>query len=465
MEEKVCTGACLYGKCPFEKCIKHAQKARKVPEKNVPMQILTGLLLKKISLDKKGYGIAVDIGTTTVAAYLYKLDTGEQLCVKSRLNAQAFLGVDVISRIKYCMDVENGLQTMQEAIVKEINSFIIGMANESGIKNTDINDMVVTGNTTMLHLLAGIDPRGMGHAPFEPGTKFGYFMPATELKLLVPNARVYLVDCISAFIGGDILCGILAAGMFDKEKLSLLLDIGTNGEVAFGNKHGILATSTAAGPAFEGSEIKHGMASVTGAITSISVINGKIEIKTIGDAEPKGICGSGIIDAIALFLNIGLIDNTGKIVKKEDAEPSLRHLLVQEDGMAAITVAPKIVMTQKDIRDIQTAKAAIAAGVLSLLHHAGKTIEDISRIYLAGGFGNFMDPGNAVRIGLLPKAAAGRIVPIQNAAGTGAVLALLNDYKRKKFAAIQKKAEHVELGNNPDFMKKYIECMSFEQEG
>lgn len=460
-QPRTCTGACLFGKCPFETCIKYSQKKRQAAQINVDMQILTAQHLPHIKGDKKGYGIAVDIGTTTVVAYLYDLETSERMGTASRINAQATLGVDVISRIKYCTDVDGGLAMLNEAIVKELNSLFSELAAEAKITLLDIAHLVITGNTTMLHLFAGVSPVTMGYSPFTPASTFGYFADAKDLGLATGNAKAYLTDCISSFVGGDITTAILASGMFDGDGLCLLLDIGTNGEVALGNRHGILATSTAAGPAFEGAQLACGMAGVNGALNSVYVQNGEVKFTTIGDTAPKGICGSGVIDAVALALNAGILDETGRIADREEAPESLRRFIAEADGSPSIAITGDIVLTQKDIRELQTAKAAIAAGVLSLLHHAGKCMDDVKKVFLAGGFGNYMDPESAVRIGLLPKEAEGRIVPIGNAAGAGAVMALLHDTYRARLRNIKEAGEHVELGHNPYFMEQYVNCMMF----
>jgi uncharacterized 2Fe-2S/4Fe-4S cluster protein (DUF4445 family) len=463
-EQRVCTGACLFGKCPYETCIKYAQKKRQAAMADVDMHILTRQLLPAITGDKKGFGIAVDIGTTTVVAYLYRLATCELLGVASRLNAQATLGVDVISRIKYCTDIEDGLGAMQKAIVKELNLLFRELADKAGITPADVSHIVVTGNTTMLHLFAGISPVTMGYSPFTPASTFGYFAEAKDFGLETDTAKVYLADCISSFVGGDITTAILASGMFEGEDLCLLLDIGTNGEVALGSRHGILATSTAAGPAFEGAQLSHGMAGVNGAVNSVYAENGEFKFTTIGGGAPKGICGSGVIDMTALALKTGLVDETGRIAGRDEVPEALACFLTEEGGMPALKIAGDVTLTQKDIREIQTAKAAIAAGVLSLLHHAERDIRDVKKVFLAGGFGNFMDPESAVAIGLLPKEAADRIVPIGNAAGSGAAMALLNGAYLEKCSAIRAVGEHVELGHNAYFMEQYVACMMFEKE-
>ncbi len=455
----VCTGACLFGKCPNKVCVRYLQKKNAVQLK-ADMNILTDSVLPEIKSDKKGFGIAVDIGTTTVVAYLFDCESVKPAGVSSRLNSQASIGIDVISRIKYCSEQEEGLSVLNEAIITQVNSMAGGLCEQAGIEINEIKHMVFTGNTTMLHLLAKLSPVSMGVLPFEPASYFGDFYKASELGLDVP-AKAYLTPCVSAFVGGDITTAILASGMFKGDELCALMDIGTNGEVAIGNKNGILATSTAAGPAFEGAHIRHGMAGVPGAINSVYVYKGSIETTTIGDKPAKGICGSGLLDAVALMIDVGLVDETGRISEASEVNEAIRKYIVQEDGMAGIEVCEGITITQKDIREMQTAKAAVAAGLKSLVHHAGRDVSDLEKVYLAGGFGNFMDADSAVKVGLLPKQVQGKIYPIGNAAGTGAIMALLNDKYKEECEKIARASKHVELGHNPYFMEQYVDNMYF----
>ena len=459
----VCTGACLFGKCPHKVCIKHLQREKKAVQLKANMNILTTGLMPDITSDKTGYGVAVDIGTTTVVMYLYDCGTMQQLGCLSRLNAQATIGVDVISRIKYCSEYEDGLSILNEAIVTLINQ-LLNEITDNVTNKDDISHIVLTGNTTMLHLLAKISPVTMGVSPFTPASLFGDIRDAAQLGLDLKGAKAYLVPCISAFVGGDITSAILASGMFGSDSFCALLDIGTNGEVAVGSKNGIFATSTAAGPAFEGAQISCGMAGVNGAINSVFALKGELKITTIGEKEPVGICGSGLLDALALMLDVGLVDETGRIVDKADINDSLKIYLTEIDGESAVKVFGDIALTQKDIREVQTAKAAIAAGLKSLLHHAQKDMNDVETIYLAGGFGNYMDEESAIRIGLLPREASGRIKTIGNAAGAGAIMALLNDGYMENNTQIAKAGEHVELGHNPYFMDQYIEDMFFPKQ-
>lgn len=456
----VCTGACLFGKCPNEVCVRYLQKERDAVRLRSDMNILTANMLPQIESDKQGLGVAVDIGTTTVVVYLYDCGKAAQLAVASKINSQAAIGVDVISRIKYCTDFERGLKILNESIIGDINSLLNELAVQGGIDLQAIEHIVITGNTTMLHLLAGISPVSMGVLPFEPVSLFGQYYDCEELGLNVKHAKAYLTPCISSFVGGDITTAILASGLYKSEQLCALLDIGTNGEVALGNKYGLYVTSTAAGPAFEGAHIHCGMAGVPGAINAVHAYKGALDVSTIGDMPAKGICGSGLLDAAALMIATGVVDETGRIADKDELNDVLKPYIAEYDGQPCVEIYPGIVITQKDIRELQTAKAAIAAGLEALLHYAGKDIAAVSVLYLAGGFGNFMNAESALKIGLLPKG-AGSIQAIGNAAGTGAVMVLLNDEYKNVCEQIAKTGQHVELGSNPVFMERYVENMFF----
>lgn len=449
-DNRVCTGACIFGKCPFETCIKHKQgnvhKAVKVD-----MSIMTGGNLPTAETGKTGFGIAVDIGTTTVAAYLYDFSQGKCVDIESVINPQTSFGVDVISRIKYCRDKQGGLGELHDAIAKGLNALIVKLCSRQGINAADIAEMSVTGNTTMLHLMAGDDPSPMGEAPFPMPNAFGRAVKSGDIGLAC-NCDVYLTRCMSAFVGGDITSAVLSSGM-QGDDVSLLLDIGTNGEVAL-HAHGeILSSSTAAGPAFEGAELSCGMAAVKGAINSVSVMDGKIEITTIGNAPAQGICGSGVIDALALMKTSGAMDETGRIEEGP-------HTITVGDEPAFV-VADGVYISQRDVRRVQTAKSAIAAGVLALVHNAGLTLDDIRQVYLAGGFGNYMNEQNAMNIGLLPHVFADKLKNIGNAAGAGAGMALLRGEYKEECDKIADASRHVELSTDAYFMEKYVDCMMF----
>ena len=449
-ETPICTGACIFGKCPNKTCVKYNQGGAHRAVK-AEMSILTNGNLPKGPTGKTGYGIAVDIGTTTVAAYLYDFDKGECVAVESAINPQVTFGVDVISRIKYCRDQEGGVHELAASIRNCINTLSVTLCEKQGIEPEQITQMSVTGNTTMLHLFTDTDPSLMGEAPFTVPDHFGYTMEAKSLGLAC-GGQVYIARCISAFVGGDITSAILSSGMRD-DTASLMLDIGTNGEVALHANGQLFVTSTAAGPAFEGSELSCGMAAVNGAISAIYVLSGEMRISVIGGGSPKGICGSGVIDAIALMKSLGAMDETGRILDSP--------LTITVDGAPAISIREGVYISQRDVRRIQTAKAAIAAGTLALVNRAGLSIGDISCVYLAGGFGNYMDEQNAITIGLLPEESRNIIKNIGNAAGAGAGMALVKGEYISEHRNIADAAQHVELSTDAYFMDKYIDCMMF----
>jgi len=449
-DNRVCTGACIFGKCPFETCIKHKQGSVHKAVK-ADMSILTKGKLPTLSTNFSGYGIAIDIGTTTVASYLYNYETGKCIDIESVINPQTSFGVDVISRIKYCRDKQSGLIELHTAIVDGLNKLIETLCSRQGIDVSQISKMSITGNTTMLCLAAKADPSPMGVSPFPMPFSFGEITTAKEMDLIT-DADVYLSKCMSSFVGGDITSAVLSSGMMNDD-VSLLLDIGTNGEVAL-NAHGkILSSSTAAGPAFEGAELSCGMAAVKGAINSVYAMDGKIEHTTIGDVAPQGICGSGVIDTLALMKTSGAMDETGYIEEGP--------FTIEANGAAAFEICEGVYISQRDVRNIQTAKSAIAAGVLAIINNAGLSFDDVQTVYLAGGFGNYMDENNAILIGLLPETSLEKLKNIGNAAGAGAGMTLTFGEYQEESQKIAQASTHVELATSAYFMEKYVDCMMF----
>lgn len=449
-ETPICTGACIFGKCPNKTCVKYSQKGPHRALK-ADMSILTDGSLPKGPTGKTGYGIAVDIGTTTIAAYLYDFAAGECVAVQSALNPQVSFGVDVISRIKYCRDNLGGVHELAASIRSGIDKLSAALCESRGISADAVGEMAVTGNTTMMHLFADVDPSSMGEAPFVVPEYFGDIRPASSLGLAC-GGQVYLARCISAFVGGDITSAILSSGMRNDEA-SLLLDIGTNGEVALHAGGKLYVTSTAAGPAFEGAELSCGMAAVKGAVSAVDVLQGEIQTSVIGGGTGKGLCGSGVIDALALMKTSGAMDETGRILDGPRT--------VEVDGAPAFLVSEGVYITQRDVRRIQTAKSAIAAGTLALIHRAGLAVEDIQKVYLAGGFGNYMDGESAIAIGLLDEHFRHNLKNIGNAAGAGAGMALVKREYLDEHRRIADAAQHVELSTDAYFMEKYVDCMMF----
>lgn len=420
----------------------------------------------------KLYGTAFDIGTTTVAAYLYDLRTGKNEAVCSALNPQKRYGADVIARISYAQMSTECRKEMQRLITDCINVLNGRLAAKAGIDRKDIYLSVFTGNTTMLHLLLGLDASGIAVSPFIPAMTDIRHFAAKDIDVVINRHGIGIVfPCVSAYVGGDTIAAVLSSGMYERPELSLLVDIGTNGEIVLGNNEFMLSCSTAAGPAFEGANIRNGVGGITGAIDSVGEAP-NFKYTTIGDAEPVGICGSGIIDAIYRLVQAGVIDETGRLADEDEEkqlEDPLKQRLTDIDGSRSFIIANEdekgvtstIAITQKDIRELQNAKAAIAAGIDTLLKLSGKEYEDVEKVYLAGGFGSKINVESAVGIGLLPHKFSGRVEAIGNAAGAGASEGLLSSDILKLAESIKSKIKYVELSSSEYFTERYIENMMF----
>jgi len=418
-----------------------------------------------------GSGIAVDIGTTTIVAYLVDLGTGMTLAASSAINPQTSFGADVISRISYIGNDPEKLSELQRAVTKQINSLIKEVFSKTGRKLSAKDRMAVAGNTTMEHIFAGVSPESIGRSPFQPQFYDSLEFEASELGINAEKGvKVKLLPNIHGFVGGDIVSGIIYTGIHKSEELSLLVDIGTNNEMVLGNSDFMLCCSAAAGPALEGAKIKMGMRAAPGAIDSVKKNGSGMSITTIGDMPPIGICGSGLVDAISELLKIGVITESGRFADKEELEEHLSNrykgkkgkdlsFILAEEGQYGSN--PEVGITQKDIREIQLAKGAIAAGAQILLDVAGKKLDDIKNVYLAGAFGNYIDIENAVRLSILPDVARERIHPIGNSAGAGACLMLKDPSLWDTAARIIKRAEHIELASHKDFQEIFIGNMSF----
>ncbi len=396
------------------------------------------------------FGLAVDIGTTTVACYLCDLRAAENqriAAVRSFMNPQKKFGADVISRIGHVIENENAANELRAAITDSINDAITSLCAEVGITPADIGSAAITGNTVMQHFFCGDDARGIANAPFTPATLYGNTVSAAAAGLdISPDAEIYMTPCFAAYVGGDIASGMTASGVDLSEGLELFIDIGTNGEMGLGNRDGICLCATAAGPAFEGAHIAHGMAGIAGAINTVTLDGAcSVTYSTIGGIPPKGVCGSGLIDAVACMLELEVLDETGYL---EDD-----FILDEESG---------ICITDKDIRELQLAKASVCAGVLTLLAECGKSFEDVTRVVIAGGFGAHIDAHNACRIGLIPPELEDRIVIAGNTAGMGAVSILESASARERIAALPAKSRYLELSCNATFMEHYVEQMMFE---
>ena len=417
------------------------------------------------------YGLALDIGTTTVVGAVVDLNSGAVAAVQSTLNEQAAYGADVISRASYTMTEPDGLATLQTRIVDTVNRLFDQLLAASGVARENVYEAVVVGNATMLHLLLGIDPEPISVAPFIPAIEQAVTLPAAEVGLrLHPQARLSTLPHLGAYVGADIVAGVLATGPAREldDKLRLYIDVGTNGEIVLGSSRKTLATAAPAGPAFEGAQIKCGMRASDGAIEGVR-IDDDVHLQMIGNAvRPIGICGSGLVDAAAELLRVGLIDASGKLMRPEQARghfcDTLVDRLVETDGVRAFLLsAPEdnIVLTQPDIRALQFAKGAIAAGVDVLMEQLGIAAEDLHEVLLAGSFGSYINPASARRIGLVPWVPVERIIAVGNGAGEGAKIGLLSFREREAANRIPDFIEYVELSGRAEFNDIFTTALAF----
>lgn len=412
-------------------------------------------------------GIAVDIGTTTVAMYLCDLERGEIISSKGIKNPQGIYGSDVISRMDKIMKDESLLFVQQKLICNAIYENVSSMCKEKGLRENEIRAAVICGNTVMQHIAAGINPVSIGVAPFHAPTLFGEEYNACELGLLSnPNAIAYFAPCFASYVGGDIACGMIAAGLDECRERVLFVDVGTNGEIGLSTENGLYFCSAAAGPAFEGAHIACGMPGISGAVGKVFVRDGKISYETVDGMPAVGICGSGVIDAVAALLNTGLVDETGLIAEEDEAGDFAAYLDEDEDENPVVMLDKErnIYICARDIREIQLAKSAVCAGADTLLHNAGIGADELSRVIIAGGFGSHLRAESLCRIGMLPISDSKKFEFIGNAAGMGAIAILLGKEPRESAKTICRKSEYTELSGSEYFMEKYIDEMMFPEE-
>ncbi|HUP38361.1 MAG TPA: ASKHA domain-containing protein [Candidatus Limnocylindria bacterium] len=419
------------------------------------------------------FGLAIDIGTTSVVTTLMELESGEQLAAVSSLNPQAVFGGDLMSRIAFAQFDPGNLRKLQTRIIGLLNQHIEQISRESGVLTKWIYKVVVVGNTCMHHLLLGIDPSYVGLAPYAPVVRYPLILPARDLFLkLPPEARVCLLPLVAGFVGADAVAVALATRIDDSPALRIAVDIGTNGEVLLGSRERLWACSAPAGPALEGAQIHHGMRAAIGAIDRVAAEEGDLRLHTIGDGPAQGLCGSGLLDAVAALLDLGVVDWTGLIdVEGRDRLPAPTRARVEMRGEERVVVLARpgehgaereITLTQDDIRQVQLCKGAIASGVAMLRHVAGVRPEEVEELMLAGGFGNYLSIRSALRIGLIPPdLPEGKIRYVGNAAALGAQLALVSEAERARAEVIAGRIEHVSLAAHPDFETIFVECMNF----
>lgn len=427
----------------------------------------TLLALEKGDTAGRQYGVCVDIGTTTVACYLVELAGGRVAEVEADGNAQAPCGMDVIARIAYTQDHARGLETLHARIVGQLNAMMARLCARVSLSPRDVWQVSIAGNTVMLHFLLGLPADHIAAAPFTPVTLAAQEFPAEALGLCTRGA-VYVLPGVASYVGADITAGLLACGAADvSAPCSLLLDLGTNGEMALFGGGEVTVCAVAAGPAFEGGNLSCGCASVRGAVDHVSFQNGGLRVSTVGGAPVGGICGSGVLDAVALMRQNGVLDETGRLRAPGDIpEPALRARLRGEEDRSFLLVpgtagVQPVRLTQKDVREFQLAKAAVAAGIQTLLQKTGRSAGDVERVYLAGGFGSRLLPASAAQAGLIPREWASRAEAAGNTSGEGARLCLLSPDSRRKAEELARRAQYVELSTEPDFQKRFVDAMTF----
>ena len=418
------------------------------------------------------FGLAVDVGTTSVVTSLMELASGEQLASVSSLNPQAVFGGDLMSRIAFAQFDAGNLRKLQTRIIGLLNQHIEQVCRDSGVLAKWIYKVAIVGNTCMHHMLLGIDPSYVGLAPYAPVMRHPLTLAGRELYLKVnPEARVCLLPIVAGFVGADAVGVALATRMDESSEIRIAVDIGTNGEVLLGSREHLWACSAPAGPALEGAQIRHGMRAALGAIDRVSFDGRDLTLHTIGEAAAQGICGSGLIDAIAVLLDAGVIDWTGLIDLDHLERLPLAlaaRVIKRGDERAVILARPgehgatqELLLTQDDVRQVQLCKGAIASGAAMLQRIAGVPEDKVAELMLAGGFGNYLSIASAIRIGLIPAVPESKVRYVGNAALLGAQLALLSETERQHAEQIARRIEHVSLAAHPDFQDVFVDCMNF----
>jgi uncharacterized 2Fe-2S/4Fe-4S cluster protein (DUF4445 family) len=410
------------------------------------------------------FGLAVDIGTTTVVVKLIDMKTGQVAATAADINPQTQFGDDVISRIGYAQTDEKSAE-LNKLVVNRLNGLIGDCCKLADVHSSDIYEACIVGNTTMNHIFLRMPITQLGQAPYKAFSLAARDSRPSDVGLQVnPGGNVHTVANIAGFVGADTTAVAVATGLDFADEMTLAIDIGTNGEVVLGTKNKLFAASCAAGPAFEGARITCGSRAAEGAIEAVVVADGDIDLDVVGGSKPVSICGSGLIDAVAVLLDLGVIDSTGRFT--ESASHKKNRLIKINRQPAFVLVRddkgkPSVYLTQKDIREVQLAKAAIRAGVRLLQNRFSITDADIKTIYLAGAFGNYIRPQSALRIGLLPNVPIERIHSVGNAASSGAQLILVSSHWRKLAEDLAHKIEYIEIANDPHFQSTFADSMLF----
>ncbi|MDD5483266.1 MAG: ASKHA domain-containing protein [Kiritimatiellae bacterium] len=423
----------------------------------------------------RSYGVAFDVGTTTLVGDLIDLRTGEEKALTSRMNPQIRFGDDVLSRIRHSASCPDCLEDIRGVLTHEMAAMIDALCREAAVERRQIYEVTIAGNTVMQQILCGVNSRFLGEVPFVPAHARGLLLAARRLGIPIAHCGMaYVFPIVGGFVGGDTAAGMLSAKIMERDSPVLFVDIGTNGEIVLVHDGRIWAASTAAGPAFEGARITCGMRAARGAVEKI-VLNGDVHLGTIGNTPPSGICGSGLIDLLAELLNHGIVNSEGQLLPPDELPAGLSRALakrvrVTAEGAVEFLVASRsrgqaeepIVLTQRDVREVQLGAGAIRAGTSILLKKAGLRPGDIRSVLLAGGFGNFIRRNHAQRIGLLPGGIDHeKIVYIGNASLSGAKWALLSVEARKRVETLARQTEHIDLSRDPDFQSEFAEAMIF----
>ena len=405
---------------------------------------------------RTGIGAAVDLGTTTVVARLYDRADGTLLSTVSAWNAQAPYGADVISRIQYTLERPDGLEELSRRIRAQVWQLLSDALTQAGRAPAELQEITLVGNTVMQHIFDGRSVEGIAAVPFQPETLF----EAGEGRVL-EGIPVRLAPCVAGYIGGDITAGLLASGLGERTGNYLFLDIGTNGEMALGGKDGFLCCAVASGPAFEGAGISCGMPGIDGAISHVRWQHGFL-YDVVGNVPPKGLCGSGLLDLAAVLLEREVITPGGRLLPPEAVSADLRRWLEQDaNGNGVFRLTPEASLTAEDVRALQLAKAAVAAGIQVLLERKGISVDELDGVYRAGGFGNYLDPKSACRIGMLPPETAGKLHSLGNSALAGASMLALDGRRWEQLRALTRKCETVTLSGSPDFNAAFTAHMAF----
>ena len=400
------------------------------------------------------YAIAFDLGTTTVVATLLDLETGTPAAVRSMLNRQQPYGADVISRVSATMLDDAALGALEARAHETLAQLAREVCEEAEVPPTDVYEIVVVGNVTMTQLALGIDPEPLSMAPFIVAAHDLPPALAADFGVTVhPRAPAVVFPSLGAYVGGDIVAGMLASGLTRDRRLRLFIDVGTNSEIALGSSERVLATAAPAGPAFEAAQIRCGMRAAEGAIEGVRIRDGELELQVIGDVEPVGLCGSGLVDCVAELVHAGLLDHSGRFTD----DPRMTKIGEERVFM----LAENVYLSQRDVRELQFAKASIATGWNILLREMGVTADDISQVLLAGSFGAYLSPASAVKIGLVPPLALPRIISAGNVASEGAKMAALSIRERSEARSIVHEVEYVELSGREDFNDAFIDQLAF----